>query len=54
MYGVVDSGAEITIIGGDTFKRVASVAKLKSTPHNYDQQPFHIDGRMTLPFLIRQ
>ena len=28
MEGVVDSGADITIIGGEMFKRVASVAKL--------------------------
>ena len=56
MEGVVDSGADITIIGGEMFKRVASVAKLRKkdfkppdrTPRNYDQQPFRVDGRMDL------
>ena len=56
MYGVVDSGADITIIGGEMFKRVAAAAKLRKrefkppdrTPHNYDQQPFRVDGRMDL------
>ena len=56
MSGVVDSGADITIMGGEMFKRVAVVAKLKKrdfkppdkTPHNYDQQPFRLDGRLEL------
>ena len=29
MHGIVDSGADITIIGGRMFKKVATVAKLK-------------------------
>ena len=29
MYGVVDSGADITIIGGEMFKQVAAAAKLR-------------------------
>ena len=29
MYGVIDSGADITIIGGKLFKRVALAARLK-------------------------
>ncbi len=29
MYGIVDSGADITIIGGQMFKTVAVVAKLR-------------------------
>ena len=53
-HGVVDTGADKTIIGGDLFKRVASVAKLKRkdlkkadrVPKTYDQKPFSLDGRM--------
>ncbi len=55
-YGIIDSGADITIIGGSLFKKVAAVAKLKKkdfkkadkTPHTYDQKPFSLDGRMEL------
>ena len=52
--GVVDSGADITIMGGDLFKRVTKVAKLwnfkppDKVPRNYDQQPFRLDGRLDL------
>ncbi len=28
MYGVVDSGVNITIIGGEMFKQIAAAAKL--------------------------
>ncbi len=56
IHGVVDSGADITILGGEMFKRVAAVAKLHKkdfkppdrTPHNYDRQPFQLDGRVDL------
>ena len=56
MNGVVDSGADITIMGGEMFKHVAAVGKLRkkdfkssdTTPHNYDQHPFHLDGRLDL------
>ena len=56
LVGIVDTGADITIIGGDAFKQVASVAKLRKrefkqpdkVPRNYDQQPFHIDGRLDI------
>ena len=55
-YGIVDSGADITIIGGTLFQKVASVARLKKRdlkkpdkpPRNYDQRPFSLDGRMDL------
>ena len=55
-YGIVDSGADITIIGGELFKKVAAVARLRKkdfkdadkTPKNYDGQPFSLDGRMNL------
>ena len=54
--GVVDGGADISIMGGEMFKRVAAVSKLRKkdfkpsdmTPHNYDQHPFHLYGRFDL------
>ena len=56
MWGIIDSGADITIIGGSLLKRVATVARLKKrdfraadkTPRTYNQQPFALDGRMDL------
>ena len=47
--GIVDTGADITIIGGDLFKKVVAVAKLKrkhfrrpdKVPHTYDRKQFH-------------
>ena len=56
VYGVIDTGADITILGGNMFKRVATIAKLKKrdfhpankTPRNYDQRPFQLDGRLDL------
>ena len=56
MYGIVDSGADITIIGGALFKRVTTIAQLRKrdfkppdkTPKTYDQQSFKLDGRMDL------
>jgi len=55
-YGIIDTAADITIIGGQLFRKVASVAHLKKkhlkhadkTPRNYDQRPFRLDGRMDL------
>ena len=55
-YGIIDSGADITIMGGVLFKKVAAVAKLKKqdlkrpykTPRNYDLTPFTLDGRIDL------
>ena len=59
-YGLVDTGADITIIGAQLFKRVAAVAKLRKknfkqsdkTPRGYDGKPFTLHGRieMTLMF----
>ena len=56
MYGVVDSAADISVIGGEMFKQVATVAKLRKKdfkppiriPHNYDQNPIHVNGRMDM------
>ena len=53
MFGIVDSGADITIIGAELFKKVAAVVKLRKkdfkksdkSPHGYDGQPFTLDGR---------
>ena len=54
--GVIDSGADITIMGAELFKKVASVAHLKKsafkkpdkTPYTYDHQPFSLDGKLEL------
>ena len=56
VYGMIDSGADISIIGGILFKKVATVARLKKRhfkeadriPQTYDQQQFQLDGRMDL------
>ena len=49
-YGLIDSGGNITIIGGTLFKKVATVAKrdFMKADKTYDQRPFHLDGRMDL------
>ena len=56
VFGIIDSGADITIMGGELFKKVAAAARLKKrdfkkpdkVPRTYDQQPFTLDGRMDL------
>lgn len=60
VYGIIDSGADITIIGGKLFKKVALAARLKKrdfmkpdkTPRTYDQKPFTLDGRMDLDLVF--
>lgn len=55
-YDIVDSSADITIIGGNLFCKVVAAAQLKKrdlkkpdrTPQNYDQRPFTLDGLRTL------
>ena len=55
-YGLIDSGADITIMGGVLFKKVATIARLRKrdfmqpdkVPRTYDQRPFQLDGRMDL------
>ena len=55
-WGIVDSGADITIMGKELFKKVASVCRLKKRdfkrpdkiPKTYDRQPFSLDGRLEL------
>ena len=55
-YGLVDTGADINIIGGSLFKKVATIAHLRKrnfkkadkTPQTYNQQNFELDRRMDL------
>ena len=55
-YGIIDSGVDISIIGGNLFKRVVDVAKFHKrdlkrpdkTPRNYDHTPFSLDGRINM------
>ena len=54
--GIVDTAANITIIGGKLFALVASTARLRKkdfkkpdkVPRNYDRKVFHLDGCMDL------
>ena len=54
--GVIDTGADITIMGGTLFKKIVSVAKLRKSqfkkadkrPHTYDRKQFSLDGRLDL------
>ena len=60
VYSIVDSGADITIIGGDLFRRVAANARLQKrdfkkadkTPWTYSQQPFSLDRKMDLDLMF--
>ena len=59
MFGVLDTGVDITIIGSTLFKKVAAVAKVKKEfqesrqdSHTYDQKPFTLDGRMDLDIAL--
>ena len=54
--GVVETGVEITIVGGELFRKVASANRLKKkhfkppdkTPRTYDQQVFRLGGYINL------
>ena len=54
--GLVGTGCDITIIGGQLFRHVAAMARLRKrhfkppdkAPHTYNRQPFHLDGQMDL------
>ena len=57
MHGVVDTGADVTIMGGEMFKRVVQgilqphkrdFKPADKTPHNYDWKPFRLDGWLEL------
>ena len=60
--GVVDTGADITLIGPEAFKRIAAVAKLHrhnfkpldKTPRTYDQKTFHIDGQIDMDISFQE
>ena len=55
-YVIIDTAADITIIGRNLFHKVASVAHLKKKnlepadkiPRAYDQRPFSLYGQMNL------
>ena len=54
--GLIDSGAEITIMGGELFKKVVTVNGLKKKnfkkpdkiPKTYSRETFTLDGVMEL------
>ena len=56
MYGIVDTGADITIMGRTMFRKVAAVAKLRKKdfknpdkqPRTYDQRTFTLDGMINM------
>ena len=55
-HGIIDSGADITIMEGNLFTRIAAVTKLKKkhfkavdkVQRTYDQHPFSLDGKVHL------
>ena len=55
-WGIVDSGADIMIMGKELFKMVASVCRLNKRdfkrldkiPKTYDRQPFNLNGWLEL------
>ena len=54
--GIIDSGADITIMGGELFAEWQQWLKLwkrelmnpEKIPLNYDQRPFKLDGKVKL------
>ena len=54
MEGMIESGSDITILGGEMFKQVSTIARLHKKdfkspdkqPWTYNQQTFHIDGKV--------
>ena len=56
MSGVIDTTADVTIMGDQVFKNVAAVAKLckkdfkpaDKTSYTYDKKPFRLDGKLEL------
>ena len=56
VVGLVDTGADISIMGREVFRKVAAVARLRKknfkkpdkTPYGYNQQPFRVDGKMDM------
>ncbi len=62
VYGLIDTGADITINGGNLFKKVAAVARLKKknfkpadkVAYNYDGKPFALHGRMEMELTFQE
>ena len=54
--GIIDTGADITIMGGELFKKISDAVRLKKRdfkkpdriPHTYDHKKFKLHGRMDL------
>ena len=54
--GIIDTGADITIMGGELFKKISNIVRLKKKdfkkpdciPHTYDHKEFKLHGRMDL------
>ena len=50
MMGAVDTGSDLTTMGGEMFKQVAAAARLHKRDFgpadNYDRKPFRINGRL--------
>ena len=57
---IIDTGADITIMGGELFKKVAAAARLKKrdfkkpdrVPRTYDRKEFLLHGRMDLEIIF--
>ena len=57
--GIVDTAADITIVGADTFKCIAAVVKvrrrdLKLADKTYDQKIFRLYGRLNLDITFKE
>ena len=56
MSGIIDTAADVPIMGGEMFKKVSAVVKLcekdfkpaDKTPYNYEKKPFRLDGNLEL------
>ena len=61
-YGIIDTAADITIVGGRLLKKIATIAHLKKKnlkppdkkPDTYDQRTFMLDGRMDLDIAFNE
>ena len=59
-YGIIDTAADITIVGGRLFKRIVTIARLKKKdlkppdkkPRTYDQCTFTLHGQMDLDIIF--
>ena len=59
--GVIDTGSDITVMGGELFRHVATIARLRKSqfqqpdkfPRTYDGRTFTLDGRMDLNVSFR-